>query len=129
MAADNFDNLDENDIDNDNVDNDDENDMEVEIYTLTDEDGIESDFELIGRIDEGGQSYVALAPVDDGESDESEDGDEAGFVVLKVVEEDGEEIFVTIEDDEEFDKIADIFEDELMQDLDYDEDDENGGEE
>ena len=111
MADDNFENVNDNDNNNDD-------DMEVEIYTLTDEDGKESDFELIGRIDENGQSYVALAPIDDEE--ENEEGDEAGFVVLKVAEEDGEEIFVTIEDDEEFDRIADIFEDELMQDLDYD---------
>ena len=123
MAKNNIDNYSENDIDN-------ENDMEVEIYTLTDEDGTESDFELIGRIDDGGQSYVALAPVDengDEEENGGDDDDEAGFVVLKVVEEDGEEVFVTIEDDDEFDRIADIFEDELMQDLDYDgdENDEN----
>jgi len=115
MREDNIDN--ENEIEN-------EDDTEVEVYTLTDEDGKESDFELIGRIDDNGQSYVALAPVD---IDESEDDEDGGFVILKVVEEDGEEVFVTIEDDEEFDRIADIFEDELMQDMDYD--DENAEEE
>ena len=110
MQEDNFDNV-----------NDTEMDEEVEVYTLTDEDGNESDFELLGRHDVDGQSYVALAPIDvDEDSDEEEEG---SFIVLKVVEEDGEEIFETIEDDEEFDRIADIFEDELMQDMDY------GGEE
>ena len=109
---------------------DNDSDMEAEIYTLTDEDGKESDFELIGRHDIDGQSYVALAPVDeDGEEEGSEDEDEIGFVVLRVAEEDGEEIFVTIDDDEEFDRIADIFEDELFQDVDYDgEEGEEGGE-
>ena len=97
---------------------DEEMDMETEIYTLTDEEGKESDFELIGRHDEGGQSYVALAPVGENGDDDEEDG----FVVLKVAEEDGEEIFVTIDDEEEFDRIADIFDDELFADLDYDED-------
>jgi len=108
MAEENFDNEigDENDMD-----------MEMEIYTLTEEDGKESDFELIGRIDADGQTYVALAPLEVDEIDEDEEG---GFVILKVVEEDGEEVFVTIDDDEEFDRIADIFEDELMQDMDYD---------
>ncbi|MCL2815863.1 MAG: DUF1292 domain-containing protein, partial [Oscillospiraceae bacterium] len=86
---------------------------DVDVYTLTDEDGTESEFELLGRHDENGQSYVALAPVDAEESDE----EEGSFIVLKVIEEDGEEIFVTIEDDDEFDRIADIFEDELMQDI------------
>ena len=94
-------------------------DDEMEVYTLTDEDGNESDFELLGRHDEDGQSYVALAPMDPEEGDEEQEG---SFIVLKVVEEDGEEIFETIEDDSEFDRIADIFEDELMQELDYDSD-------
>ena len=101
----------------DNFDNDMEMDMDMGlVYTLTDEDGSESDFELLGRHDMDGQSYVALAPVDIEEDNE----EEGSFIVLKVVEEDGEEVFVTIEDDEEFDRIADIFEDELMQDADYD---------
>jgi len=108
MQEDNFDN--DNEMDN-------ELDMEVEIYTLTDEEGSESDYELLGRRDVDGQSYVALAPVD---AEEDEDEDEGSFIVLKVVEEDGEEVFETIEDDDEFDRIADIFEDELMQELDYD---------
>ncbi|MCL2096287.1 MAG: DUF1292 domain-containing protein [Oscillospiraceae bacterium] len=99
--------------------------VEIEIYTLTDEDGKESDFELIGRNDLGGQSYVALVPVgEDGE--EIDEDEEGGFVILKVVDgENGEEEFIEIEDDEEFDKIADIFEDELFEDVDYDEDEEN----
>ena len=101
-------------------------DMEVEIYTLTDEDGKESDFELIGRQDVNGQSYVALAPVDDEE--ETDEDEEGGFIVLKVVEEDGEEIFETIADEEEFDRIADIFEDEMFQDMDYDEEEEDESE-
>jgi len=108
MQEDNFDG---------DIDNDVEMDMEVEVYTLTDEDGNESDFELLGRQDVDGQSYVALAPID---VDEDNDDEEGSFIVLKVVEEDGEEIFETIEDDDEFDRIADIFEDELMQDMDYD---------
>jgi uncharacterized protein YrzB (UPF0473 family) len=115
MAEDNFD-----------YENADENEMEMEIYTLTEEDGKESDFELIGRVDVEGQSYVALAPLDLDIDDEDEEG---GFVILKVVEEDGDEVFVTIDDDDEFDRIADIFEDELMQDMDYDgDDDENENE-
>jgi len=97
---------------------------DVELYTLTDEDGTETEFELLGRLDDNGQSYVALAPADEEEGDE----EEGSFIILKVVEEDGEEIFETIEDDDEFDRIADIFEDELMQDIDYDEEDESKSE-
>ena len=119
MAEENFDN----EIGNEN-ENENEMDMEMEIYTLTEEDGKESDFELIGRVDVDGHSYVALAPLEADEIDEDEEG---GFVILKVVYENGEEVFITIDDDEEFDRIADIFEDELMQEIDYDgeENDEN----
>ena len=111
-------------LDNDN----DMEEVEIEIYTLTDEDGKESDFELIGRHDVDGQSYVAMVPIgEDGE--EIDEDEEGGFVILKVVEEEnGEEGFVEIEDDEEFDRIADIFEDELFEDMDYD-GEENEGEE
>ena len=109
----------------DNFDNDTQDDSEeVDIYTLTDDEGNESEFELLGRHDEDGQSYVALAPIEE-DDDEEEDDEEGSFIILKVVVgEDGEEVFETIEDDDEFDRIADIFEDELMQDIDYD-DEEN----
>jgi uncharacterized protein YrzB (UPF0473 family) len=113
----------------DNFDNEVEmEEMEIEVYTLTDEDGKESDFELIGRHESDGQSYVALVPIgEDGE--EIDDDEEGGFVILKVVEEEnGEEGFVEIEDDEEFDRIADIFEDELFEDMDYDGDEEESEE-
>ncbi len=85
---------------------------EVEIYTLTDEDGTETEFELIGSNVVDGISYVALAPLD-------EDSDE--YVILRIsTDENGEEVFETIEDDDEFDKIADMFDDMLFNEEDYD---------
>ena len=70
-----------------------------EIYTLTDEDGNELHFALLGTLEHEGQVYKALIPVN----------------------EDGEDILETIEDDDEFDRIADIFDDEFS-DIFYDED-------
>ena len=87
-------------------------DFEEEVFTLTDEEGNESDFEFIGKIELGDNTYVALVPVD---------GDEEEYVILKVdTDENGEEYLSTIEDDEEFDKAADAFEDEVMSEIDYD---------
>ena len=80
-----------------------------EIFTLTDEDGNESDFALIGQKEIDGVLYLALVP--DGEAESGE------YVILKVVTEDGEEILVTIDDDDEFDRVADIFDDELFGDI------------
>ena len=51
-----------------------------------------------------------------------EDGVENEFVVLKiVVGEDGEENLITIDDDDEFDKVSQMFEDCFMDECDLDE--------
>lgn len=85
-----------------------------DIYTLTDETGKDAEFELIGSCEFEGKTYLALIPVEEG-SDE--------YVILRLeADEKGEEILVTIDDDEEFDRIADYFEDELFDTIDYDED-------
>ena len=87
-------------------------DFEADIVTLTDEEGNDIDFEIIGELELDGNVYLALVPVE-------EDGDE--FVILKVTkDEDGNDMLVTIEDDDEFDKVADVFEDELTCECDHD---------
>ncbi len=80
---------------------------EMDVFTLTDEEGNENQFELLASTEVEGVTYLALQPMED-ENDDS-------YVILKLVtDEDGEEILVTIDDDDEFDKIADLFEDEFM---------------
>ena len=97
----------------------DEEYFESEIYTLVDEDGNEEDFELIGKYMENGVTYNALVP-----ADESKQNGE--YVIFRREEdEDGNVFLATIEDDEEFDRIADIF-DDSFNDFDYDEDGEDG---
>ena len=50
-----------------------------------------------------------------------EDSEE--YVILRLeLDETGEETLVTIDDDDEFDRVADYFEDELFNTVDYDED-------
>ncbi len=87
--------------------------FEDNIYTLTDEDGTESDFELIGSVEVDGVNYYALVPYTESEEMPEE------YIVLRGEMEDGEEVLVSIDDDEEFDRIADIFDDEFA-DIDYD---------
>ena len=49
------------------------------------------------------------------------EGDEDEYVVLKViVDENGDELLVTIDDDDEFDRVADAFEDTFMGEIDLD---------
>ena len=89
-----------------------------EIYTLTDEEGNELNFALIGSLEHEGAEYKALVPVDENGEETSEE-----YVILKCgVDENGEAVLETIEDDEEFDIIADIFDDEFA---DFFYDDEN----
>ncbi len=86
--------------------------FEADILTLTDEEGVEKNFAVIGDMELDGNNYLALVP-------EDEEGDE--FVILKLaIDEEGHEMLVTIDDDDEFDKVADAFEDELMEECDHD---------
>ena len=96
----------------------DENMMSEEYYTLTDEDGNELQFELIGKAEIKGVQYFAFVPVDD-----ESDGEFCEYTILKAVVENGEEILVSIDDDEEFDDVADYFDDMLTQEIDYDAED------
>ncbi len=90
-------------------------DEDVQIVTLTDEEGTETDFELIGRLTIEGKDYIALM---------AEDNDDEYLVLRSETDDNGEEIFVTIEDDDEFDAVADAFDDEFRSEFDYDLDNE-----
>ncbi|MBQ9736575.1 MAG: DUF1292 domain-containing protein [Clostridia bacterium] len=85
---------------------------EVDIVTLTDENGNEYEFIVLGEAEIEGQVYMALEPVD------NPDGE---YVVFKKTEaEDGAIDLISIDDDEEFDRVTDFFEDELFGEVDYD---------
>ena len=86
--------------------------LEPDRVTLTDEEGVERDFDIISTLELDGNEYFALVAVD---------GDEDEYIILKVVEEDGEEVLITIDDDDEFDRVADAFDNEMMEEIDLDE--------
>ena len=89
---------------------------EYDVYTLTDEDGNESEFTLIGSVEMKGNTYYALVPADlDEESEYLE------YVILKKAIEDGEEVLVTIDDDDEFEKAEEYFNDLFFNEINYDE--------
>jgi len=97
--------------------NDTNKNMDDGIYTLTDENGNEIQFELVGACEFKGNQYYAMIPVEDSNKDNDE---YCEYVILKAVMENGEEILVTIDDDDEFDDVADYFDDMLTQEIDYD---------
>lgn len=94
-----------------------DNNYESEFYTLTDEDGNEIEFEVIDTAVIDGVEYFAMIPAED---KEPENGMIEYVVLKKEKDEDGEDVFVTIDDDEEFDKVADFFDDRFDSEEDYD---------
>ena len=91
-----------------------------EFYTLTDEDGGEIEFELIGSVEVQGVEYFAMIPADAADQAQ-DDGGFCEYVILKKdKDENGDDMFVTIDDDEEFDNIADVFDDMFSEEIDYD---------
>lgn len=93
---------------------DDEIFSENDLVTVVDDDGKEYMFEELDRIElDNGNKYVALIPVYE---DEIEILDDDGDVlILKVIEEKGENYLVQIEDEDEFNEIGNIFEDRLIE--------------
>lgn len=98
--------------DNKNLENAEEMN-ETPIYTLTDEEtGEEFDFECIAQAEIDGSVYFALVPADDEDAEE--------YVILRA-HEDGEDVVLeSIDDDDEFDKVEDYFNDLLFNEVDYD---------
>lgn len=85
-----------------------------DIVTVTDDDGNEHVFEELDRIEtDDGNKYVALLPVYD--DDISILDDDGNVLILKVIEENGENYLVQIEDEDEFNEIGNIIEDRLIE--------------
>lgn len=90
-----------------------------DIITLEDDDGKEYTFEVLDRIETDEAKYIALLPVYENPQKLLEDSGE--LVILKVVEENGEEYFEDIDDDDEYDMVADAFTDRLQDIFEIDE--------
>ena len=73
-----------------------------DFITITDEDGVEYELEILSTVEYNGALYYALAPADTDEDEELE------VSILKAVEEDGEEILVAIDDDDELEKVYEL---------------------
>lgn len=82
-----------------------------DIITLSDDDGKEYSFEILDAIETDEARYLALLPTyNDPQKLLENDGE---LVIVKVGEENGEEYFYEIEDDDEYETIADAFVDRL----------------
>ena len=81
--------------------------IEAEVLRILNEEGKEQAFELLDVMEIEDQRYFALLPYfEDPEEAVEDDGD---LVVLKAEMVDGEEMMATIDDDEEYERIGNMF--------------------
>lgn len=78
-----------------------------DLYTLVDEDGVEQTFELLDAMEIDDQRYFALVPYAENPEDALEGSDE--LVILKAEMDGDEELLASIEDDDEFERIGQMF--------------------
>jgi uncharacterized protein YrzB (UPF0473 family) len=87
---------------------------ESPIITLTDEEtGEEKDFEVLASATIDEKLYYALVPADDEEAEE--------YIILSVTEDGDDLVLASVDDDDEFDKVEDYFNDLFFSEVDYDE--------
>ena len=93
------------------------------LVSVLDDEGNEHQFELLDAIETDDGRYVALLPVyTEAELALEDDGE---LVILEVVNDEGDDLLVPIEDDEVFANIAEIFEERLEEYYEINEVDEN----
>lgn len=82
-----------------------------DLITLTDDEGKEFTFEVLDAIETDTGRYLAMLPTYEDPQKMLDDSGE--LVIVKVGEEDGEEYYYEIEDDDEYETVADAFVDRL----------------
>ena len=72
------------------------------------------ELEMLDALEHNGQTYMAFCPaVEEGADEDSED---YGMVILKTIEENGEELLSTLDSDEELNAVYDLFMERLFDD-------------
>ena len=84
--------------------------------TLTDDEGNDIELEYVDALEHNGTTYMAFFPVVEEDSEDEENEEEYGLVIHKSQMENGEEFLVTIDDEEEIDKVYDLFMEQILSD-------------
>lgn len=101
-----------------------DNEFLPDLYELEDENGNKQTFELLDAMEYGDEKYYALTPY-------YENGDEAledsgDVVILKAeYDENNDEILASIEDDDEYEKIGQMFMERIDEMFEFDDEDED----
>ena len=75
-----------------------------DIVTITDDEGNEYVLEHLHTLEHNGCFYMAFLP-----TDIDEDDDDYGLIILKVVEENGEEILGSVDNPDELEEVYELF--------------------
>ena len=92
-----------------------------DFITVTDEDGNDFELELVDTLEHQGVTYYAMFPAveEDEETGEPKDVDaddeEYGLVIMKAIQENGEELLSTLDSDEELDTVYELFMERFFQ--------------
>ena len=88
-------------------------DLGMDLLTIEDENGETFDLEVLGSFEVNGQEYLAALPADMEETDP-----DYGIILLRIEEEDGMEVYASIDEDDELDLVYETY----MQILELEED-------
>ena len=86
-----------------------------DFITVTDEDGNDFELALVDTLEHQGVTYYAMFPaVEEDEAtgeprDVDADDEEYGLVIMKGIQENGEELLSTLDSDEELDEVYELF--------------------
>ena len=92
-----------------------------DFITVTDEDGNDFELELVDTLEHEGVTYYAMFPAVDADEETGEpkdvdaDDEEYGLVIMKGIEENGEELLSTLDSDEELDEVYELFMERFFQ--------------
>ena len=98
-----------------------------DFITVTDEEGNDFELELVDTLEHKGITYYAMFPAVEedeatGQPKDVDADEEYGLVIMKAIEENGEELLSTLDSDEELEAVYELFMERFFQD-----EAENGG--
>ncbi len=91
---------------------------ESELITITDEDGSAHELEILGNMDYNGKTYYLFVPANIDQMDVNDP--DYGYIILEAIIEGEDEVFLSIEDDDELQEVYELFM-SLMEDEDTEE--------
>ena len=98
-----------------------------DLYEIEDENGDKQSVELLDVMEYEGEKYYALTPYFDEEEAERMLEDSGEVVILRSeFDENNDEILASIDDDEEYEKIGELFMQRIDEMFEFDDDDEDG---